>query len=103
MYLSKKYRLTVNLIAPGSCLSTNQPLLVQVKATKTASQWPQGQVRRGLYLVNLLPALEVLSTNGRVVMEQHLAEDHVRGLHHAQVERGQALRVLVVGAGAKLK
>ncbi len=48
--------------------------------------------------MNLLPALQVLRTDDGVVVKQHLADDDVRGVHDAHVQRRQALHVLVVRA-----
>ncbi len=53
--------------------------------------------------MNFLPTLQILSTDDGVIVKQHLAEDDVGRVHHAHVQRRQALAVLVVRTRAQLQ
>ena len=55
------------------------------------------------YLVNLLPSLQILSTNVSVVMEQRLCDARVSVHGDAVVQGGQVLAVPVVGGGPQLQ
>lgn len=54
-------------------------------------------------LVDLLPPLRVLRPDDRVVVQQRLAQHGVDVGVHGQVERREALGVLVVGRGAQVQ
>ena len=56
-----------------------------------------------MYLVNFLPSLQILRSDDSVIVKQHLADDDVRGVHDAHVQRRQSLHVLVVRTRSKLK
>lgn len=53
--------------------------------------------------MNFLPALEILRSYRRVIVQQRLAEHRVGLVNDAVVERRQALRVLVIRTGAELQ
>ena len=53
--------------------------------------------------MNLLPALEVLSSRHGVVVQESLGDDGVRHLDNGVVERGEVLAVPVVGRGPQLQ
>ena len=53
--------------------------------------------------MNLLPALEVLSSSHGVVVQESLGDDGVRHLDDGVVERGEVLAVPVVGRGPQLQ
>lgn len=55
------------------------------------------------HLVHFLPSLQVGSPNLASVMQEHLGDDHVHAEGHCQVQRGEALGVLVIGAGPQVK
>ena len=53
--------------------------------------------------MDLLPALQILSTDGRVIVQQGLAQHRICLVDDAVVEGRQALGVLVVRTGAELQ
>ena len=53
--------------------------------------------------MNLLPALEVLSSRHGVVVQESLGDDGVRHLEDGVVEGGEVLAVPVVGGGPQLQ
>ena len=54
-------------------------------------------------LMHFLPPLQILGADGRVVVEQRLAEHRVGLVYNAVVEGRQSFGVLVIGAGAELE